>query len=82
MMQKKQESPNKDWKTFSNWERTYKRKNLKDLTIDSAFAIFSELWDLQTKFSEKEIEKFRKRKIEELITLRRSFNLIQKRLHT
>ncbi|HWR26335.1 MAG TPA: hypothetical protein VN316_00500, partial [candidate division Zixibacteria bacterium] len=66
---------------FSNWERTYKRKNLKDLTIDSAFAIFSEFWDLQTKFSEKEIEKFRKRKIEELITLRRSFNLIQKRLH-
>ncbi len=46
-MQKKQKSPDKDWKTFSNWERTYKSKNLKELTIDSAFAIFSELWDLQ-----------------------------------
>ncbi len=71
----------KDWKTFSNWERDYKKKVLKTLTVDSAFAIFSELWEAQTKFSAKEIEKFRKRKIEELITLRKSFNLIQKRLH-
>lgn len=78
-MQKK--SIDKDWKIFSNWERTYKRKVLKVLTIDSSFAIFSELWDVQTKFSAKEIEKFRKRKIEELIMLRKSFNLIQKRLH-
>ncbi len=80
-MQKKQESHDKDWKMFSNWERIYKRKNLKTLTIESAFAIFSDLWDLQTKFSEKEIEKFRKRKIEGLMTLRKSFNLIQERLH-
>ena len=80
-MQKKQESHNKDWKTFSNWERTYKRKNLKTLTIESAFAIFSELWDMQTKVSGKEIENFRQRKIEELVTLRKSFNLIRKRLH-
>jgi len=76
-----QETVYKDWRTFSDWERTYKKKFLKTLTINSAFAIFSELWDLQTKFSEKEIEKFRKRKIEELIALRKSFNLIQKRLH-
>ncbi len=80
-MQKKQESMDKDWKVFSNWERMYKRKTLKALTIDSAFAIFSELWDTQTKFSAKEIEIFRKRKIEELIKFRKSFNLIQKRLH-
>lgn len=71
---------NKDWKTFSNWERTYKKKFLKSLSIDSAFAIFSELWDMQTKSSEEEIEKFRKRKIEELILIRKSFDLIQKRL--
>lgn len=75
------EMRNKEWKTFSDWERLYKRKALKALTIYSAFAIFSELWGVQTKFSAKEIEKFRKRKIEELITLRKSFNLIQKRLH-
>jgi hypothetical protein len=80
-MQKKHELPDKDWKTFSNWERTYKSKNLKDLTIDSAFGIFSELWDLQNKLSEEESEIFRKRKIEGLVTLRKSFNLIQKRLH-
>lgn len=80
-MQEKQESHSKDWKIFSNWERIYKKKNLKNLTIESAFAIFSELWDMQTKFSGKEIEKFRQRKIEELVTLRKSFNLIQKRLH-
>ncbi|MDP2754033.1 MAG: hypothetical protein Q8P40_06530 [Nitrospirota bacterium] len=71
----------KDWQTFSNWERTYKKKFLRGLSVDSAFAIFSDLWDLQTKFSEKEIEKFRKRKIEGLMTLRKSFNLIQERLH-
>ncbi|MBU4339888.1 MAG: hypothetical protein KKD46_03090 [Euryarchaeota archaeon] len=69
----------KDWKTISNWERTYKKKFLRGLSIDSAFAIFSELWDIQT--SAKEIEIFRKRKIEELVALRSSFNLIQKRLH-
>ncbi len=80
-MQEKQESHNKDWKMFSNWERIYKRKNLKTLTIESSFAIFSELWDMQTKLSGKEIEKFRKRKIEGLVTLRKSFNLIQERLH-
>jgi len=80
-MQKKQEWQDKDWKTFSNWERTYKSKNLKDLTIDSAFEIFSELWDLQNKLSEEDSEKFRKRKIEGLVTLRKSFNLIQERLH-
>lgn len=80
-MQKKQKSLDKDWKTFSNWERTYKGKYLKDLTIDYAFAIFSELWDLQNKLSEEESEKFRKRKIEGLVTLRKSFNLIQERLH-
>jgi len=80
-MQKKLRSPDKDWKTFSNWERTYKRKNLKELTIDSAFAIFSELWDLQNKLSKEESEKFRIRKIEGLVTLRKSFNLIQERLY-
>jgi len=80
-MQKKQELPDKDWKTFSKWERAYKSKNLKELTIDSAFAIFSELWDLQNKLSEEESEKFRKRKIEGLVALRRYFNLIQERLH-
>ncbi len=80
-MEEKQESHNKDWKMFSNWERIYKRKNLKTLTIESSFAIFSELWDMQTKLSGKEIEKFRKRKIEGLVTLRKSFNLIQERLH-
>ncbi len=79
-MQKKKKSMDKDWKRFSNWERMYKRKVLKDLTVDSAFSIFSELWDVQTKFSAKEIEKFRQRKIEELIMLRKSFNSIQKRL--
>jgi hypothetical protein len=36
---------------------------------------------MQTKLSGKEIEKFRKRKIEGLVTLRKSFNLIQERLH-
>lgn len=72
---------NKDWKTFSNWERTYKKKFLKSLSIHSAYAIFSELWDMQTRSSEKDIEKFRKRKIEELIVIRKSFDLIQKRLH-
>ncbi len=71
----------KDWKTFSNWERTYKKKFLKSLSIHSAYAVFSELWDMQTRSSEKEIEKFRKRKIDELIELRKSFDLIQKRLH-
>ncbi len=75
------EPTGKDWKTFSSWERDYKRKALKTLTIDSAFAIFSELWDTQTSFPAKDIEKFRKRKIEELILLRKSLNLIQKRLH-
>ena len=80
-MHQKQKLPDKDWKTFSNWERTYKSKNLEKLTIDSAFAIFSELWDLQNKISEEESEKFRKRKIEGLVTLRKSFNLIQERLH-
>jgi hypothetical protein len=80
-MHQKQKLLDKDWKTFSNWERTYKSKNLKELTIDSAFAIFSELWDLQKKLSEEEIERFRKRKIEGLVTIRKSFNLIQERLH-
>lgn len=79
-MQKSQKSMDKDWKTFSDWERLYKRKALKALTIDSAFAIFSDLWEAQTKFSAKEIEKFRKRKIEELVAIRKSFNLIQKRM--
>lgn len=80
-MRKNQKPMDKDWKTFSNWERLYKRKALKALTVDSAFAIFSELWEAQSRFSAKEIEKFRKRKIEELIMLRKSFNLIQKRTH-
>ena len=80
-MHQKQKLPDNDWKTFSNWERTYKSKNLKELTIDSAFAIFFELWDLQNKLSEEESEIFRKRKIEGLVTLRKSFNLIQERLH-
>ncbi len=77
-MQKKQRSMDKDWKIFSNWERMHKGKVLKDLTVESAFAIFSELWDVQTKFSAREIEKFRKRKIEELIMLRKSFDSIQR----
>ncbi len=80
-MQKKQELPDKNWKTFSNWERTYKSKNLKDLTIDSAFEIFSELWDLQNILSEEESEKFRIRKIEGLVTYRQSFMQIKERLH-
>jgi hypothetical protein len=71
----------KDWQAFSNWEKMYKKKFLKALTIDSAFSMFSELWDAQTKFTSKEFEIFRRRKIEELIALRKSFNLIQKRLH-
>jgi len=71
----------KDWKTFSNWERNYKKKYLKTLNVESAFEIFSELWDMQTKFPAEEIEPFRKKKLEELISLRRSFDLIQKRLH-
>ncbi|VVB97766.1 Uncharacterised protein [uncultured archaeon] len=73
------ETGNKDWKTFSNWERTYKKKALKALTIDSAFAIFSDLWNAQAGFSDKEIELFRKRKLDELLRLRKSFDLIQKR---
>jgi hypothetical protein len=80
-MQKKQELPDKDWKTFSNWERTHKSKNLKVLTIDSAFIIFSELWDLQNTLSEEDSEKYRNRKIEGLVALRRTFNLIQERLN-
>lgn len=72
---------NKDWKTFSDWERTYKKKALKALTIDSAFEIFSDLWNAQAGFSAKEIEIFRKRKLNELLKLRKSFNLIQKRIH-
>ncbi len=71
----------KNWQAFSKWERVYKKNFLKALTIDSAFSMFSELWDAQTKFMTKEIEIFRRRKIEDLITLRKSFNLIQKRLH-
>ncbi|MDD5473859.1 MAG: hypothetical protein PHU34_06885 [Candidatus Methanoperedens sp.] len=55
---------NKDWKTFSNWERTYKKKALKALTIDAAFAIFSDLWNAQAGFPAKEIELFRKRKLD------------------
>jgi len=43
-MQKKQKSPDKDWKTFSNWERTYKSKNLKELTIDIKY--LAEIRDL------------------------------------
>ncbi|MFZ2411643.1 MAG: hypothetical protein WAW23_08750 [Candidatus Methanoperedens sp.] len=71
----------KDWKTFSNWERTYKKKALKALTIESAFAIFSDLWNAQAGFPAKEIELFRKRKMDELLKLRKSFDLIQKRSH-
>ena len=74
-------STDKDWEAFSDWERTYKRKALKALTVNAAFALFSELWEAQTKLRANEIEKFRERKIEELIMLRKSFNLIQKRLH-
>ncbi len=70
----------KDWKAFSNWERTYKKKALKALTIDAAFAIFSDLWNTQAGFPAKEIELFRKRKLDELLKLRKSFNLIQKRM--
>lgn len=70
----------KDWKAFSNWERTYKKKALKALTIDSAFAIFSDLWDAQAGFPTKEIELFRERKLDELLKLRKSFNLIQKKM--
>jgi hypothetical protein len=70
----------KDWKTFSNWERAYKKKALKALTIDAAFAIFSDLWNAQAGFSTKEIELFRKRKLDELLKLRKSFNLIQKKM--
>ena len=70
----------KDWKTFSNWERDYKKKALKALTIDAAFAIFSDLWNAQAGFPTKEIELFRKRKLDELLKLRKSFNLIQKRM--
>ncbi len=72
----------KNWETFSDWERIYKKKVLKTLSVDSAFEIFFDLWDAQTKCSSKGIEKIRKRKIEEIITHRKSFNLIQKRLHT
>ncbi len=79
-MQKKQKMIDRDWRAFLNWERSYKRKSLRTLTVDSAFRIFSELWDAQTKFSAKEIELFRKRRTEELVALRKSFNLIQKRL--
>lgn len=71
----------KDWQAFSKWEKMYKKNLLKALTIDSAFSMFSELWDAQTKFTTREIEIFRRRKIEELIALRKSFNLIQKRLY-
>ncbi len=72
---------NKDWKTFSSWERAYKKKALKALTIDSAFAIFSDLWNSQAGFSAKEIELFRKKKLDELLKLRKTFDLIQKRTH-
>ena len=75
------ETKTKDWKTFSNWERTYKKKALKALTIDSAFAIFSDLWNAQAGFPTKEIELFRKRKLNELLKLRKTFDLIQKRIH-
>ncbi len=71
----------KDWKTFSNWERAYKKKVLKALTIDSAFAIFIDLWNVQTGFPTNEIELFRKRKLDELLKLRKSFDLIQKRIN-
>ncbi len=71
----------KDWKTFSNWERAYKKKALKALTIDSAFAIFSDLWNVQAGFPAKEIDLFRKKKLDELLRLRKSFDLIQKRSH-
>ncbi|MCZ7356210.1 MAG: hypothetical protein O8C66_11500 [Candidatus Methanoperedens sp.] len=71
----------KDWKAFANWERNYKKKFLKTLSVDSAFEIFSELWEAHTKFSAKEMEKFRKRRMEELVMVRKSFDIIQKRLH-
>ncbi len=75
------ETGTKDWKTFSNWERAYKKKVLKTLTIDSVFAIFSDLWNAQAGFPAKEIELFRKKKLDELLKLRKSFDLIQKRSH-
>lgn len=71
----------KDWKTFSNWERNYKKRSLKKLTAEAAFSIFSELWETQSLFSSEEIEIFRKTKLEELIELRETFNLIQKRMY-
>ena len=80
-MQKKQGMIDRDWKTFLNWERGYKKKFLRTLTTYSAFEIFSELWEAQTKFSTTEFELFRKRRIEELVILRKSFDQIQKRLH-
>jgi hypothetical protein len=75
------EIKDKDWTTFSNWERMYKKEFLRSLTVDSAFAIYSELWDAQAQLPAKEIEMLRRRKIEELVALRNSFNLIQKKLH-
>ncbi len=44
---------NKDWKTFSDWERAYKKRVLKALTVESAFKIFSDLWNAQSEFSSK-----------------------------
>ncbi len=81
-MTKIHEALDKDWDTFSIWERKYKKEHLKNLTIKSAFEIFSELWDAQAQLPEKELEIFRKRKLTELLKLRKSFDLIQKRMHT
>jgi len=69
----------KDWKTFSNWERNYKKRVLKNLTAEAAFSIFSELWEAQSLFSAEEIEILRKRKLEELIKLLETFQLNSKK---
>ena len=56
----------KDWTTFSNWERTYKKKFPGPLTAEYAFAIYFDLCKIQNQFPEKEPEKSEKEKLKSL----------------
>jgi hypothetical protein len=55
----------KDWATFSSWEREYKKAALRSLTPQKAFEVFVGLWEL-ARIDGDGLEALRMKRIEHL----------------
>jgi hypothetical protein len=69
----------KGWDEFAEWELEYKRRFLRNLSINDAYRMFCDLWEMQKAIPPEELERLRMDRIIELSRTRRKIAMAVKK---